>query len=48
MDLTEKLLENTVTELYGKSDVVYGANKIDFRRSFPRIPILEAIKNKQE
>ena len=45
MDLTEKLLENTVTELYGKSDVAYGANKIDFKGPYPRIPILEAIKN---
>ena len=45
MDLTEKLLENTVIELYGKSDVVYGANKIEFKGPYPRIPILEAIKN---
>ena len=45
MDLTEKLLENTVTELYGKTDVVYGANKIDFKGPYKRIPILEAIKN---
>ena len=45
MDLTEKLLENTVTELYGKTDVIYGANKIDFKGPYKRIPILEAIKN---
>ena len=45
MDLTEKLLEDTVTNLYGKSEVIYGDKKIDFKGPYKRVPILEAIKN---
>jgi lysyl-tRNA synthetase class 2 len=44
MDFTEEMLERTVTELHGKTQIQVGEHLIDFKRPFERIPMLEAIK----
>ena len=44
MDMTEKLLEKVAVDTNGTSKVSAGENKIEFKAPYPRIPILEAIK----
>lgn len=44
MDTTEQLLEKVALDATGSSKVTVGANQIDFKAPYPRVPILEAIK----
>ncbi len=44
MDLTEQLLEKVAIDANGSTKVIMGEKKIDFKAPYPRIPILEAIK----
>lgn len=46
MDFTEKLLERICTAVNGKPESVVGGKTISFLAPYPRIPILEAIKDK--
>ncbi|WP_306353231.1 lysine--tRNA ligase [Flavobacterium sp. '19STA2R22 D10 B1'] len=45
MDTTETLLEKIATEVHGKSAVTVGDKTIDFKAPYPRVPILQAIKD---
>ncbi|TRZ43089.1 lysine--tRNA ligase [Robertkochia solimangrovi] len=45
MDMTEKLLEKVATDATGGTEVEVGENKISFKAPFPRVPILQAIKD---
>ncbi|WP_461532098.1 lysine--tRNA ligase [Sinomicrobium sp.] len=45
MDTTEKLLEKVAIDANGSSTVKVGDNEISFKAPYPRIPILQAIKN---
>ena len=44
MDTTEQLLEKVATDANGTSKVTVGENEIEFKAPYPRIPILQAIK----
>lgn len=44
MDTTEQLLEKIAIDANGASKVTVGDNEIEFKAPYPRIPILEAIK----
>lgn len=44
MDFTEEMLERTVNQLHGGTQIQVGDRTIDFKRPFKRIPMLEAIK----
>lgn len=45
MDFVEEMLEHVALALHGTTKVNVGDNVIDFKRPWPRIPMLEAIKN---
>ena len=44
MNMTEELLEKVAKEVTGDTQVKVGENIIDFKAPYPRVPILEAIK----
>ncbi len=44
MDTTEELLEKVAIDVNGSSKVTVGENEIEFKAPYPRVPILEAIK----
>ena len=44
MDITEELLEKVARDANGTSKVQVGDNEIEFKAPYPRVPILEAIK----
>lgn len=44
MELTESLLEKTAVNSCGNTRVVVGDHAIDFKAPYPRVPILQAIK----
>ncbi|PCJ98682.1 MAG: lysine--tRNA ligase [Flavobacteriaceae bacterium] len=44
MDTTEQLLEKVALDANGTSKVPVGDNQIEFKAPYPRVPILEAIK----
>lgn len=46
MDFTEKLIEKICTEVNGKPEIQVGDNLISFKAPFRRLPILDAIKEK--
>ena len=46
MSFTEKLLETICIAVNGKDEVQYGDHIISYKAPFPRIPILDAIKDK--
>lgn len=45
MDTTEALLEKIALNVHGTSEVTVGDKKIDFKAPYPRVPILQAIKD---
>ena len=45
MDTTEALLEKIALNVHGTSEVSVGDKKIDFKAPYPRVPILQAIKD---
>jgi len=45
MDTTEKLLEKVALDSNGTSKVTVGENEIEFKAPYPRVPILQAIKD---
>ncbi len=45
MDTTEKLLEKVAFDSNGSTKVQVGENEIEFKAPYPRVPILEAIKD---
>ena len=44
MDFTEEMLETICMEVLGTTEVSIGDNKVNFKRPFKRISMLEAIK----
>jgi len=44
MNMTEELLEKVAKEVTGDTQVKVGENIIDFKAPYPRVPILDAIK----
>jgi len=44
MDMTERLLEKVAVNSNGSSKVTVGENEIEFKAPYPRVPILQAIK----
>lgn len=44
MDTTEQLLEKVAIDATGSTQVTVGHNQIEFKAPYPRVPILEAIK----
>tara|TARA_R110000868_G_scaffold289544_3_gene549767 strand:- start:15452 stop:17191 length:1740 start_codon:yes stop_codon:yes gene_type:complete len=44
MDMTEQLLEKVAIDANGKSKITVGKNEIEFKAPYPRVPILQAIK----
>lgn len=44
METTEKLLEKVATDVNGTTKTKIGDNEIDFKAPYPRVPILDAIK----
>jgi len=44
MEFVEKMLEKIALKLHGKTEVTIGENTVDFKPSYRRLPILEAIK----
>jgi lysyl-tRNA synthetase class 2 len=44
MDMTEQLLEKVALDANGTSEIKVGKNEIEFKAPYPRIPILQAIK----
>ncbi|WP_224485514.1 lysine--tRNA ligase [Robertkochia aurantiaca] len=44
MNMTEQLLEKVAVDATGSSKVQVGKNTIDFKAPYPRVPILQAIK----
>jgi len=44
MDMTEQLLEKVAVDANGKSKIQVGKNDIEFKAPYPRVPILQAIK----
>jgi lysyl-tRNA synthetase, class II len=45
MDTTEALLEKIAVNVHSVSEVTVGDKKIDFKAPYPRVPILQAIKD---
>jgi lysyl-tRNA synthetase, class II len=45
MGFVEAMLEHVALQLHGTTKVQVGDNIIDFKRPWPRVPMLEAIKN---
>lgn len=45
MNFTEKMIEQVAIDMHGSSKVKCGEHVIDFKAPWPRIPLLEAIKN---
>ncbi len=45
MDFTEHMLEKVALALHGTTKIEYDGKEIDFKAPWPRLPILEAIKN---
>ncbi|HLV62111.1 lysine--tRNA ligase [Galbibacter sp.] len=45
MEMTEELLEKVAIDSNGSSEVTVGDHKIDFKAPYPRVPILQAIKD---
>lgn len=45
MEMTEELLEKVAVDSNGSSEVTVGDHKIDFKAPYPRVPILQAIKD---
>lgn len=45
MDFTEELVEKVALDLHKQTQVVFGNHTIDFSRPYPRVPILQAIKD---
>ena len=45
MDTTEKLLEKVAINSNGSSKITVGDNEIEFKAPYPRVPILQAIKD---
>ncbi len=43
MSFTESMLEKIAMDVHGKTEVVFGENKISFQAPFKRVPILQAI-----
>ncbi len=44
MDFTEKLLEKACIALNGTTEIKYGDMEVSFKAPYPRVPMLEAIK----
>lgn len=44
MDTTEQLLEKVAIDATGSTKITVGDNQIEFKAPYPRVPILEAIK----
>jgi lysyl-tRNA synthetase class 2 len=44
MDFTEKLLEHCAIAVNGKSEAVFGENKVDFKAPYARVTMTDAIK----
>ncbi|NNC61982.1 MAG: lysine--tRNA ligase [Eudoraea sp.] len=44
METTERLLEKVALDAHGSTRVKVGKNEIDFKAPYPRVPLLEAIK----
>ncbi|MFW6157711.1 MAG: lysine--tRNA ligase, partial [Balneolaceae bacterium] len=44
MDFVEEMIEQVAIELHGSTKVQVGEHEIDFKRPWPRIPMLEAIE----
>lgn len=44
MDFAEKLLEKACIALNGTTEIEYGQHKVSFKAPFPRVPMLDAIK----
>lgn len=44
MDFVEEMLEKVALKLHGSTRVTVGEHQIDFKRPWPRIPMLEAIE----
>ncbi len=44
MDFTEKLLEKACIALNGTTEITYGDKAVSFKAPFPRVPMLDAIK----
>ncbi len=44
MNMTEQLLEKVAIDANGKSKITVGKNEIEFKAPYPRVPILQAIK----
>ncbi len=45
MDFTEEMIEKTVVDLHGKTQLELGENTIEFKRPFKRVTFLGAIKD---
>lgn len=45
MSMTEQLLEKVALNATGKSKIAVGSNEIEFKAPYPRVPILQAIKD---
>ena len=45
MDTTESLLEKIAMNVHGATEVTVGEKQIDFKAPYPRVPILQAIKD---
>ncbi|WP_018126309.1 lysine--tRNA ligase [Balneola vulgaris] len=45
MDFTEKMIERVAIDMHGSTKVTVGEHEIDFKAPWPRIPLLDAIKN---
>ncbi|MFI2741933.1 lysine--tRNA ligase [Zhouia sp. PK063] len=45
MDMTEQLLEKVAVDANGTSTLKVGNNEIEFKAPYPRVPILQAIKD---
>ena len=45
METTEALLEKVALDTHGITEVTLGEKRINFKAPYPRVPILEAIKN---
>jgi lysyl-tRNA synthetase class 2 len=44
MDFVEAMVEHVAEQIHGSSKIQVGDNEIDFKRPWPRIPMLEAIE----
>lgn len=45
MNFTERMLEKVTLDVLGTTQTTFGENQIDFKPPYPRVPILQAIKN---